>query len=545
MSRWSQRGTQDQAVTRPSPTSATRGRRVRSFRTVPARLPGAEHDPNRSSHRLRWLLVGLFIVIALPVFVLTGAWGWMRLSQTVAPGVTVGNVPVGGLKFDKAVAALDYAWNQEYVITAVDTSDAGRVWAVAPAQLGLAVDTRASAEQALQYGRSFPAGIIEMVNGLSAGWEVAPIVTFDEAAAAAGLESLSVSAYLPASNAQLGLAAGAVTSTPARWGSQVDVEASLALLAANPEAVLLEFGFAPLVTHALQPDIEEVATAAAAAEQLLGSPPTLRAYDPVDDEWFEWTPSRDEASAWLRVQRDGGSLSVAVHEEAVRAYVQRLQPALGEERMIDISAATASLVAGLEGNETEPLRIHYLPRYYIVSPQDTLISISFKVGIPYWRWLESNPQVSARGLVVGESLTIPGRDSMLELPVITDKRIVISISEQRMWLYENGEMILHHIVSTGIPNSPTMPGLFQVKSHYADAYASNWDLYMPNFLGIYHATPNLLNGIHGLPLLSNGVRLWADVLGSPASYGCVILDLEAAERLFTWADDGVVVEIQA
>jgi lipoprotein-anchoring transpeptidase ErfK/SrfK len=68
---------------------------------------------------------------------------------------------------------------------------------------------------------------------------------------------------------------------------------------------------------------------------------------------------------------------------------------------------------------------------------------------------------------------------------------------------------------------------------------------MPHFLGIYHAVPNFLNGIHGLPLLSNGVRLWANVLGQPASYGCVILDLEAAEALYSWAEDGVVVEIRS
>jgi lipoprotein-anchoring transpeptidase ErfK/SrfK len=46
-------------------------------------------------------------------------------------------------------------------------------------------------------------------------------------------------------------------------------------------------------------------------------------------------------------------------------------------------------------------------------------------------------------------------------------------------------------------------------------------------------------------LLSNGVRLWANVLGQPASYGCVILDLEAAEALYSWAEDGVVVEIRS
>jgi lipoprotein-anchoring transpeptidase ErfK/SrfK len=92
--------------------------------------------------------------------------------------------------------------------------------------------------------------------------------------------------------------------------------------------------------------------------------------------------------------------------------------------------------------------------------------------------------------------------------------------------------------------SPTMPGIFQVQSHFVNAYASRWDLWMPNFLGIYEAAPGFLNGIHGLPLLSNGVRLWGSVLGQPASYGCIILDLESAEHLFDWAEDGVVVEIK-
>ena len=53
-----------------------------------------------------------------------------------------------------------------------------------------------------------------------------------------------------------------------------------------------------------------------------------------------------------------------------------------------------------------------------------------------------------------------------------------------------------------------------------------------------------MNGIHGLPLLSNGHRLWASNLGTPASYGCIILDLDEAEELYYWADEGVVVEIR-
>ena len=67
---------------------------------------------------------------------------------------------------------------------------------------------------------------------------------------------------------------------------------------------------------------------------------------------------------------------------------------------------------------------------------------------------------------------------------------------------------------------------------------------MPNFLGIYEAWPGFMNGIHGLPMLSNGRRLWGSILGHPASFGCIILTLDAAKWLYDWAENGVVVEIQ-
>jgi lipoprotein-anchoring transpeptidase ErfK/SrfK len=127
---------------------------------------------------------------------------------------------------------------------------------------------------------------------------------------------------------------------------------------------------------------------------------------------------------------------------------------------------------------------------------------------------------------------------------VENKRIVVDISEQSMTVYEDGEIRNTYIVSTGVSNSPTMAGIFQVQTHELNAYASNWDLYMPHFMGIYEAWPGFMNGIHGLPLLSSGQRLWASTLGSPASYGCIILDLAAAEDLYTWAEAGVVVEIR-
>jgi lipoprotein-anchoring transpeptidase ErfK/SrfK len=160
-----------------------------------------------------------------------------------------------------------------------------------------------------------------------------------------------------------------------------------------------------------------------------------------------------------------------------------------------------------------------------------------------WYIMDANQGLAISNLESGMDLTIPSKNVLLPLPVVPNKRIVIDVSEQVMRVYEEGQLINTHIVSTGVSDSPTMAGIFQVQTHELNAYASNWDLYMPHFMGIYEAWPGFMNGIHGLPLLSNGQRLWASALGSPASYGCIILDLDAAEDLYYWADPGVVVEI--
>ena len=491
--------------------------------------------------------VGLAVggLIGVVVAILLGAYGFFRLSDSIAPGVTVGQAPVGGLQQAEAAKKLDQVWNHDRLLVAVDTSDPGRVWQVSPGEFGFRIEAAETARLAYAYGRE--GGLINgganLVTGFTNGWELAPVVRLDIVQARTALEGWAKTVELSAEDASIWLEAGQVVTKPAQWGRRLDLEASLGLLTADPAAVLLRYGFIPLVTESVPPQLKDVTGAADQAEELLSRSIALRAFDPVTDEWLEWIPGRAEIGGWMRISQAGGRPSVSIDEEAVRTSVGGIS--VGEERTLDVEAAARSLLAGLSGQTADPIQLHYLPRYYVVLPQDTLISISFKVGIPYWKWMESNPQVTARGLIPGESLTIPPRDAMLELPIIPGKRIVISISEQQMWLYQNGELIRENVVSTGIPNSPTMPGLFQVKSHFLNAYASNWDLYMPHFLGIYHATPNLLNGIHGLPLLSSGVRLWANVLGRPASYGCVILDLEAAEHLYGWAEDGVVVEIRS
>ncbi len=123
-----------------------------------------------------------------------------------------------------------------------------------------------------------------------------------------------------------------------------------------------------------------------------------------------------------------------------------------------------------------------------------------------------------------------------------NKYILVDISEQHMYVYEGDALVYSFVSSTGM-NNATAVGNFSVLDKIPNAYGSTWDLWMPNWLGIYWAG-TLENGIHALPTLSNGGQLWAGYLGVPISYGCVVLGVYESQLLYDWAEVGTPVEIQ-
>ena len=114
-----------------------------------------------------------------------------------------------------------------------------------------------------------------------------------------------------------------------------------------------------------------------------------------------------------------------------------------------------------------------------------------------------------------------------------------------MQAIEDGKVKWDWVVSTGLPDSPTSPGVYQVQSHEGTAYANQWDLHMPFFMGIYKPSPDgeVMNGFHGFPSRDKKQLLWTKNLGRPVTYGCVLLSTENAETLYNWANEGVIVEI--
>ncbi len=186
---------------------------------------------------------------------------------------------------------------------------------------------------------------------------------------------------------------------------------------------------------------------------------------------------------------------------------------------------------------------------YTVQSGDTLNKIANRFGIDAYTLAAYNKIGLNATIYTGQTLLIPDPAwqppaSYSYEPVIVGgpKKILVDISEQRMYVYEGDTLIWTFVASTGMGNS-TRVGTFRVQSKIPNAYGATWNIWMPYWLGIYWSG-HLENGIHALPILPNGATLWAGYLGTPISYGCVVLSTQDAQTLYNWAEIGTPVIIQ-
>jgi hypothetical protein len=497
---------------------------------------------------IKLFVIGMLAISLPPLLLAVGSYVYFHTNDQILPGVYLGDQDLSWKSRAEVEKLIDMQWNQNDEISVVDLDDPSRSWVDQASSFGLTVDATNTAYLAYSQGREGRGieSVLNLFTTLRSGAVIDYVIALDAVIANAHLNSWAERVFIPAQEDAITLRGREIILTNASDGKTVDVLASLDLLIKDPHSVRVDHQMIPLVMTTLPAGRFDTQRALETLEHMVAADISIAAYDPVTDEEYLWIPSDEDLEGWIDISLEGEGFEVNLLPEPMLEYVQGINTELGDERVFESDQVVAYLIAQISGTpqSTETLMIEYLPSSYVVQPGDNLVSISFKIGLPYWKLHEANPDLARLGLVVGEELVVPPQDDMLTLPVIPEKRIVISILEQKMWVYEHRELLFEHVISTGIPNSPTLPGIFQVNSHYENAYASIWDLTMPHFLGIYDAVPGLTNGIHGLPLLSSGRRLWADVLGNPASYGCIILDLEAAEHLFYWAEEGVVVEIR-
>jgi hypothetical protein len=117
---------------------------------------------------------------------------------------------------------------------------------------------------------------------------------------------------------------------------------------------------------------------------------------------------------------------------------------------------------------------------------------------------------------------------------IQGKHFVVDLSEQRLYAYDGPKLMTTTLVSTGLPETPTVTGLYHIYLKYESQrlIGPNYDLpdvpYMMYFYEGY--------AIHG--------TYWHDDFGQPRSRGCVNLPTPEAKWAYNWAPLGTPVLVQ-
>jgi lipoprotein-anchoring transpeptidase ErfK/SrfK len=549
----------------------------------------AESDKVRPSRRragrprglwLFWLSL-LLLLAVIGAGALAYRWGsGVYNGDRILPGVHVWGIDLGGQTTQQAAERL----TQEWAIRRIVLQDGDQKWSLPPEKLGLFLDADATVraahselrqegdpDQPRQLARQLIASIALQYPRLQQAirWydptltapkrvDLPPVWRFDGDLASETLRSLANQIEVLPQDAAVRVVDGRVEGTPSSEGRALDISETLSRVESLAEKV----AFAPaaagnagepieilrLPTVPLEPTVKDVSGVVEEAGKLLANSISMALYDPITDEHLTWNFTPEMMTRWLSfgiAPDDPSKVVWTVDEAVVLETVAEQETVAGGGRYVDRQLTVPALIDAFENGGSEVReRLYHYAKTHTVEPGETLSSIGFDYGIPYPWILAANPGMDEK-VAAGQQITIPSVDDLVPLPVVENKRIKVSLSQQKMQAFENGAVKWEWPVSTGMKSSPTNPGVFQIQTHDPNAYAANWNLWMPQFMGIYRPVPSVdfMNGFHGFPSRDQRQILWTKNLGSPITYGCIMVSTDNAKLLYDWADEGVVVEI--
>ncbi|MCA9895541.1 MAG: L,D-transpeptidase family protein [Anaerolineae bacterium] len=507
--------------------------------TVPQRAPlPPAHSRRKKTQRRTILLVGAIVSgVVITGLALIGLFVGLRLMRGILPGVHVGDVALNGLSVEQATTRLA---NEFQTVT---LRDGDRSWDISLASLGGTLDAAQTAQRAYQQGRSSGNAMQAMFGDV----QVAPVVSVNTTTAEIQLNEIAQQVNIAPVNAGVSLQNGQAVATSPQTGRQLNIAATVQRLVDSD----FTSGDLVLAMNEVAPSVLDSTALVDRANNLLRNPLDIQIYDAVTGDSVYWSLAPETWGNWLTASADANSeigMALAFQDAPLRDYLQnQANSVFDASRTLDVDGSVNVLQQALASGQPSNtvLTVKHLPRTHTVQAGESITSIAWDYGIPYLYIQQANNGLSS--VSIGQEITIPPADIFLELPVVPNKRIVVSISQQRTRVYENGQLIWDWATSTGIADSPTWPGVYQVLSHVPNAYAGNWDLYMPDFMGVYKPIPgsDFTNGFHGFPTRGGGQLLWENSLGRRVTYGCILLSNVNVQQLYEWAQEGVVVEIRA
>lgn len=111
--------------------------------------------------------------------------------------------------------------------------------------------------------------------------------------------------------------------------------------------------------------------------------------------------------------------------------------------------------------------------------------------------------------------------------------IDVNLAEQQIYAYEGNLLVNSFIVSTGLPDTPTVTGEYRIYVKVPIQDMSGPGYYLPDVPWVMFFYDEY--GFHG--------TYWHNNFGTPMSRGCVNLRIEDADWLYNWASIGIGVSV--
>lgn len=184
---------------------------------------------------------------------------------------------------------------------------------------------------------------------------------------------------------------------------------------------------------------------------------------------------------------------------------------------------------------------------HIVQSGENLASIAERYGISWLQIAQANNIYDANLVNVGEELLIPGGSVLAgaEFSFVTapaapparigiGKEIIVDLSDQRTYAYEDGKLVRNILSSTGLPATPTVQGSFRIQRKYVAQTMTGPGYYLPDVPYVMYFYAGY--ALHG--------TFWHNNFGQQMSHGCVNLPTPEAGWFYDWTEIGTPVYVQ-
>jgi lipoprotein-anchoring transpeptidase ErfK/SrfK len=168
-----------------------------------------------------------------------------------------------------------------------------------------------------------------------------------------------------------------------------------------------------------------------------------------------------------------------------------------------------------------------------VPAQEPTVSTSQVPEVP----VEATPTPGTITMEIVEERTVDKKASQEQTQYPSqgkgERWIDVNLSEQRVYAYEGDVIVNSFLVSTGLPDTPTVTGEYQIYVKVPIQDMSGPGYYLPDVPWVMYFYDEY--GFHG--------TYWHNNFGRPMSRGCVNMTIEEAKWLFDWASVGTKVNV--